>query len=156
MILDRLENYTNYLGEHQALRHAFAHLAQLAANPTPAVGRSETAEDGTYFMVQQYQTKAIQQGFWESHREYIDIHYMVAGHERIGFANRNSLITAEYHPEKDFQAYDEARSVMYNVLDVLPGQFVLFYPEDVHMPGLFGSDGAQEVTKIVFKVKVSK
>lgn len=154
MIIDRLENHCLYLFENSALRLALSNLTKIAAAP-PAVGRYEEGDDRFYYMVQQYDSRPLEKCMWESHLGYIDIQYIVSGHERMGFANKQTLRSAEYFPERDFQSYDTAGSVMYNLLDVLPGQFTIFFPEDAHMPGIFGDEGPAAVTKIVYKVKVS-
>lgn len=155
MILDRLENYPYYHTITAGLEGAFRRLRQIANDP-PAVGRYDEAQGGFYYMVQRYITRPPEHCKWESHRDYIDIQYIVRGQERIGFANAKTLSATGYDPEKDFQGYNDGHSLMYNSLNLLPGQFVVFFPEDAHKPCLTGLDGPAEVTKIVFKVKVSQ
>ena len=100
-------------------------------------------------MVQEYDTKPAAQAKWEAHRKYIDIQYVISGMERMGFANLKTMQVGEYAPERDFQALNGAGSFV----DVFAGAFVIFFPEDGHMPCLC-VDAPEPVRKIVLKVRI--
>jgi biofilm protein TabA len=74
---------------------------------------------------------------------------MVSGQERMGVANLRIMQVGEYVPEKDFQPM----SGIGNYLDVFAGSFVIFFPEDGHMPGLC-VNAPEAVRKVVLKVKI--
>lgn len=121
--------------------------ANLRALPA---GRVDVAGPSIFAMVQDYQTKPIEQGFWESHRRHIDIQYVVAGVERIGHAPIETLqITDPFDDEKDLIKYAGAG----DFVTVREGQFTVFFPHDGHMPGI-RVDGAVAVRKIVVKVAI--
>jgi YhcH/YjgK/YiaL family protein len=147
MIFDTLDQHVRYAGLPHRLPAALNYLLEtdLAALP---VGRVDLDGDNLYVLVQEYTTKPAELGKWEAHRRYIDVQYLVSGQERMGFANLRTLQLGEYLPDKDFQALNGAG----NQVDVFAGSFVIFFPEDGHMPGL--CVGAPEpVKKVVLKVR---
>jgi biofilm protein TabA len=110
--------------------------------------------DGTnvYANVQSYtSTPPTEPLKFEAHRRYIDIHYVIAGKELIGWAHLDKLMTTI--------PYNDAKDVLYGVVspeDVTfvhfaTGQSVILYPTDAHAPGLSWGDPAY-VKKIVLKI----
>ena len=52
-----------------------------------------------------------------------------------------------YNPEKDVQLYNEQPDMYFQLTN---GQFVIFFPEDVHAPMI----GEGDIKKLVIKVKL--
>lgn len=102
-----------------------------------------------FALVNHYFTKSIDESFSESHKKYIDIQFIVSGKERMGFGFIEDFSHESYDPEKDLQKH----AGKLNFVDVEKNQFVIFFPEDVHMPGLI-IDEPEEVIKVVVKVAV--
>jgi YhcH/YjgK/YiaL family protein len=150
MIFDTLEHAARYAGLGHNLAAALNYLQKtdLAALP---VGRTDIDGDALYALVQEYSTKPAELGKWEAHRKYIDIQYMAHGTERMGFANLQTMQLGEFVPEKDFQPMTGVG----NLLDVFAGSFVIFFPEDGHMPGLLVST-PEKIRKVVLKVRVEQ
>lgn len=148
MIFDTLDNLARYDGLGHNLPRALKFLSETNLTTLP-IGRMDIDGENLYVMVQEYATKPAEQGKWEAHRKYIDIQYMVSGTERMGFANLRTMQVGEYTPEKDFQALSGTGSFV----DVFAGSFVIFFPEDGHMPCLC-MDEPQQVRKVVLKVKI--
>jgi YhcH/YjgK/YiaL family protein len=148
MIFDTLENANRYTGLGHYLSAALKYLQEtdLAALP---LGRTDIDGDTLYVLVQDYTTKPVELGKWEAHRKYIDIQYLAGGSERMGFANLRTMQLGEFDPEKDFQPMTGSG----NFVDVFAGSFVIFFPEDGHMPGLLVTV-PEHVRKIVLKVKL--
>jgi len=145
MIIDRIENAALYggLGERIALA-----LASVQAKREPA--RYDMDGEKVYTLVQQYETKPESLGKWEAHRKHIDVQYVAAGIERIGWANINRLKLSEpYDDSKDVAFYQGDGDFM----TVPAGWFVILFPEDAHMPGI-AVDARAPVTKVVVKVRV--
>ena len=148
MIFDMLSNSNLYAGIAPRLKTAFDYLnnTDLAALP---VGRINLDGDHIYVLVQEYLTKRLDQGFWESHRRYLDLQYMHSGCERIDFALLETMKLGEYAEDRDFQAMTGTGSP----LNLVAGSFAVFFPQDAHMPGL--ACGMQlQVKKIVVKCEV--
>lgn len=113
-------------------------------------GRTDLSED-VFANFAEYTTKDIEESVYESHKEYIDIQYIVSGQEYIA-VNKNiaSLtITKAYDKEKDYMnyAYDGSKMLLAN-----NHRFFIFFPSDVHMPCVKVTENAN-VKKLVIKVK---
>jgi YhcH/YjgK/YiaL family protein len=148
MIIDRIANAHLYYTVHARFQQAFDHIHQMDVNAIP-VGRYEIDDEKMFALVQGYNTKLKDQGFWEAHRRYIDLQYIVQGAEGLGYANITRLQQGEYDTTRDFlPLYGDGDSV------TLPsGSFVLLMPEDAHMPGMALGSPAP-VRKIVVKIAV--
>ncbi len=145
--MDQLGRYKN-LGKNIAAAVDYLLNTELASLP---VGRVEIDGERLYALVQEYTTKPADQGVWEAHRRYIDIQYVQRGQERMGFASLGKMQLDAYVPEKDFQPMTGSGSIV----DVFEGAFVIFFPEDAHMPGL-SVNAPEPVRKIVLKVRVEE
>jgi YhcH/YjgK/YiaL family protein len=148
MIFDTLDNHARYAGLGHNLPAALKFLLENDLTSLP-IGRTDIDGDNLYALVQEYATKPAEQGLWEVHRKYIDVQYMVSGTERMGFANLRTMQLGEYVPEKDFQPMRGTGSSV----DVFAGAFVIFFPNDAHMPGL-QTDQPETIRKVVLKVKI--
>ncbi len=143
MIIDQLRNiqsgfYPNLLspqgpnaGLAARLQAGFQYL-QTADLANTAPGRVEIDGDNVFALVQEYNTKPKEKGFWEAHRKYIDIQYVVSGSEHMGYANLSQLDAGDYDEAKDFLPLHGNGTFI-----LLPaGMFTLFFPQDGHMPGM--------------------
>lgn len=117
------------------------------------VGKYEL-EGGAYVSVQEYTTKARSEAKYEAHKKFIDIQLILSGRELIAVTPIEKMeIKDEYNETKDvmfFQHNDECTDY---VLEA--GDFLILYPQDVHMPGVCVNERSL-VRKIVVKVPVSK
>ena len=160
MIIDRLSNvhagfYPNLLstqgkapGLAARLQAAFDYLQQTDLENT-APGKVEIDGDRVFALVQEYQSKPSSQGFWESHRKYLDVQYVVSGVEQMGYANLSQLTLGEYDAEKDALIHQGSGSFV-----LLPaGMFAIMMPDDGHMPGI-AVENPHPVKKVVVKVAV--
>jgi YhcH/YjgK/YiaL family protein len=120
-----------------------------------APGSSEKIElaDGTFAIEQVYFTKPRPEGFFESHRKYIDVQIVVAGEELMEVEDISRLaVSHDYDAERDLIKYAETSAA--SRLAMRAGDIALFYPSDGHMPSLqLGSPVL--VHKTVVKVPVS-
>lgn len=107
---------------------------------------------GAFALEQAYRPKARPEGFFESHRKYIDVQVIVAGEELMEVEDISRLTVAEpYHDERDLIKY--ADTPMASVLHMRAGDGAVFFPEDGHMPSLRWR-GEGLVRKVVVKVPV--
>ena len=105
---------------------------------------------GIYYMVQEIQTRPEEGAFFEAHRKYIDIQFVISGDELHGYAPLSSLKTQDaYDQEKDVAFYHGTGSVF----SLSPGSFAIYFPNDAHKPNLM-IDKPVPVKKIVVKVPV--
>lgn len=146
MIIDQLSNVLLYFPLNNRLEKAFRYLQETHIASLPP-GRYEIAGPEIYVTVQEFCTKPMEQGFWEAHRKYIDIHCVLEGVERIGYANIDCLRPGKYDEEKDLGVF-EGEGAFYTLV---PGSFVVMMPQDAHMPGIALKD-PQPIKKLVVKI----
>ena len=146
MIIDQLANARCYFGLGARYAEAFGYLLRTDFGSL-APGRYEIDGADVFALVQAYDTKPRAQGFWEAHRRYSDIQYVVSGVEQMGFASLAHLQAGDYDAAKDFVPAQGA----VEVVTVRAGSFALFMPQDAHIPGL-SLDAPQAVKKVVVKV----
>lgn len=105
---------------------------------------------GNKILVQQGTTKAAATSLAEAHREYLDIQYVVKGHEYAGWAPLSEMqLEGEFDTAKDKGKY--SGNFVFTRIDA--GKCYVVYPEDGHMPGVH-LDTPSEYTKLVIKLKV--
>lgn len=124
MIIDRVEYASEYAKQ---LPHLADALAFIKENPNPGEGKHPF--EGGFLMHQSGMTKALADGDYEAHREYIDVQILIDGREFMLW-NRleNMKETAAYDAVKDKHAIAGEGSI----LELTPGMFVVFYPSDAH------------------------
>lgn len=119
-----------------------AKLEQIAPGKYPIDG------DNAFAIVTEGPDKELGQTAWESHRNYIDLHYVIKGKEKIGGAPvANATVTKAYDPAKDAANY----TVDGTFYIATPGTFFLFFPSDAHRPGIKVDD--TPVKKLVIKIR---
>jgi biofilm protein TabA len=145
MILARLEQAERYLALHQDFAAAFAFLREGAIGDQPP-GRIEIGR-GMYAVVSQSPARPRSEALLEAHRKYIDIQYVIAGIEEIGWKSRSGCQRprGDYDAERDIEFFGDTPE---SYLTVRCGQFTIFFPDDAHAPLI----GTGKVHKIVIKV----
>ena len=85
----------------------------------------------------------------ELHRDYIDIQILLEGKERMGWKAFDDLQeeVQPYDKEKDCALYADRPTTF---VDLVPGQFTIFFPEDPHAPII----GEGKVRKLIAKVRI--
>lgn len=105
--------------------------------------------ENVYAMVSDGATKDFDKSAWESHKNYIDLHYVIKGKEKIGVAPvASAKVIVPYDSAKDIANYT-AEGKFY---EAVPGEFFLFFPTDAHRPGI-KTDGVDSDKKLVIKIK---
>jgi YhcH/YjgK/YiaL family protein len=150
MVLDRLEDSAIYRGTHQHFGVAFDFLRRGDLSSL-APGRVPLDGDKIYALVQEYQSKPVEQIAWEAHRRYIDIQYLISGQENIGYGSISQFTVVREEPERDLLALAGSGQL----LQLQSGQFAIFWPHDAHAPALAGN-AAGLVKKVVVKVLVKE
>ena len=148
MIYDHLSNATKYTNLHPLFEKAFQYLTKNDFS-TFKPGKYQIEQDSIFVLVNNYFSKGIDESFAESHKKYIDIQLVISGKERMGFGLIDNFTHELYDSEKDLQKH----TGKLNFLDVEKNQFVIFFPNDIHMPGI-QIEHPEEVLKVVMKVAV--
>lgn len=119
-----------------------------------SVGETQRIElaGGAFALEQVYQSKAREKVFFESHRKYIDVQVVFEGEEWIEVMDlHHGTAQQPYDPKRDLLVYGDASG---SRLRMRTGDAAVFFPADVHMPGLCGSSGPALIRKTVIKIPV--
>lgn len=118
----------------------------------PAPGKIEMDGDRMYANVMQFDAKSMDEQVAEKHERYVDVHYLFEGEETIGwFPQQGGLEpTQAYDSDADYMLYAPADEEV--LLKLTPGMFAVFYPHDIHRPGM--GEPQTKIKKAVVKVRV--
>lgn len=112
-------------------------------------------EDMLYAMVQEYSPCDLASSKVEIHRRYIDIHVPLAGSETIYYCPTEKLeLIKDFTPQSDDLLY-KTNPALATKITVNKGGFVVFFPNEGHIPGIKNADSLECNRKIVFKVDAS-
>ncbi len=149
MILGNLQQSARIEALHPAFKQAFDYIKSHDLLNTPP-GRIELDGDNLFINNSLVETpKAQDEQVLEAHRQYLDIHVLLEGQERVGWKAIEdcAAATKEYDQTEDYMLFAEPATTY---IDMLPGQFLIVYPEDAHAPII--SD--KPIRKLVIKVKL--
>jgi len=148
MITDHLANGLCYAAIDARLARAIEYL-QRADLAGLADGRHDIDGDAVYALVQRYASKRPDEGRWEAHQRYADVQIVVSGEERMGYGPIARFTRGTYDPEKDVEFLTGDA----DFLRLGPGDFIVLWPGEVHMPGMAVAEPVP-VKKIVVKVRM--
>ncbi len=142
--------YANKAGWDKAFE--FLQRPDLATLPP---GKYPLDGDNVYATVSDDPLKELSQSNWEDHHNYIDLHYVIDGKEKIGatlFTNVKDNVVTPFDETKDigYYKYDSG-----NYYTATPNNFFLFFPAEAHRPHL-KLDSYDKAKKVVIKIKVVK
>ena len=147
MIIDALVNSKKYENLHKDFKLVFEYIKTHDLTQMEC-GRHEIRGNEVFFNLQEYETKPSQK--LEAHKKYIDIQVVITGEEYMGYTNFDNTTISE--------AYDSEKDVMFlsGNVDKLKADnktFLIFYPQDAHMPALSIKENTK-VKKAIFKISV--
>ncbi len=138
------------LGRYAPIIPGLAEAVEVCSSLTDFTPRTIPLSGGNRILVQQSTTKDAATQLIETHRNYLDIQYIVEGEETMGWAPTSTLTPAEpYNETKDKQMYSGHVDFMH----IGQGYCYVVWPEDAHMPGVH-LDTPASYKKLVLKLKV--
>ncbi|MCD7879053.1 MAG: YhcH/YjgK/YiaL family protein [Candidatus Gastranaerophilales bacterium] len=147
MIIDVLSESDKYILLNKEFKFVFDYIKQNDLKNMEC-GIHELKGKEIYFNLQEYKTKPIQK--LEAHKKYIDIQVVITGEEYMGYTNiSNTSIIEEYNEEKDVMFLSGTP----DKIKTDNKSFLIFYPEDAHMPALSIKE-PQNVKKAIFKILI--
>jgi biofilm protein TabA len=148
IINSKLQHAERYFNMHPEFEKAFAFLRQDNLAKLPA-GRHEIDGDRLFCIISEGPGRSRAEAKLEAHRKYIDIQYVIAGTDEMGWKPTADckIIDTEYDADKDIMFFKDRPDSWTNVP---AGSFVIFFPQDAHAPLV--SEG--EIHKAVLKVAV--
>ena len=148
MIVDNLTNATRYYTLHPLFEKAFHHIEKLDMESLED-GTTELVENRLKVAVVSTSMKPAADAKLETHEKFIDIQLPVTKAETFGWKSLSNLEESEtgYDAQNDIEFFRDTPTAY---VTLLPGEFVIFFPEDAHAP-LVG-EGATK--KIIIKIAV--
>ncbi|MCK5567856.1 MAG: YhcH/YjgK/YiaL family protein [Actinomycetia bacterium] len=117
-------------------------------------GVYKTDTEDFYYILSTYNTSAsIEEKPAEAHRKYIDLQYILYGEEKIGYADyRNPKMSLkEYDGGNDVELFSRIEDESFFILK--KDMYCIFFPEDIHRPGLTNRE-TRSIRKIIFKIAI--
>ena len=153
MIIAKRKNAADYRGLHPMLDKALEHLTDgfLATVGTDTVYIDEKK---LYATLNLFETQPDDKLFFEAHKDYLDIHVVIEGEERMDIAETSTLTPDETasKPENDFYAFTDKAPAHQSII-LRHGDFLVAFPQDAHrVKGQVS--GPSDVRKVVFKIKL--
>lgn len=140
MILDKIENLQRY---DQRLQF----ITEILKNRGYVKGKFDITESLQFGIGIEYTTKNSEQGLWEAHRRYLDIHVILEGEELVEIADISNMTSTKDY-EDDYELFSGAKDFS---VSLVPGDFLVLFPNEVHKTGVKITD-TTAVKKIVFKL----
>ena len=152
MIYDEFDNISLYCKKDDALYTAimFAKIFDLSQPD----GEYEVEGRDIFAKVQSYSTQEAEKRTFEAHRDYYDVQVMRIGSERQdAYVGREADLEplTEYNDEND--TIKLKSPTVFSSIIVSPGEFVVYYPQDIHRPNCC-VDVPANVRKICMKVRI--
>ena len=150
MIIDSVKNAERYFENHPLFEKAFKYILTTDLSNVPD-GKGEIGEGlRTILATGSGKTAEASLAKFECHNKNIDIQVCLSGMETIGWKPRTDCVRPNggYNEEKDVQLFHDSADTFFQLQ---PGQFAIFFPEDVHAPMI----GEGEIRKLVVKVAVN-
>ncbi len=134
MIVDWVENLPKYYAHLPGLEAAMRFIAE-----HPDWNGERREFDGGYAVCQQGETKPLDEGTFEAHIKYIDVQIIRESAAWYTLWNRVQDLeeAIPYNAEKDCARYGGEGPL----LELRPGMFAVFYPEDAHKADRFLKGG---------------
>lgn len=106
--------------------------------------------DELFVNIVEYETTTPENRFWEAHRQYLDLHFMLRGPEQIDVNFIDNMVQKEFVEKDDFLPL-EGEPNSHVVLNA--GDFLLCYPADAHRTAVQVGAPAT-IKKAIFKIRI--
>jgi len=118
-------------------------------------GKHEVLGNRVFAIVQEYNSKPLEEGRFEAHKKYIDIQYIIKGEEQIGVGYvGNFTEETDYDEEKDIVFLTQKPNTKSEFIKLKQQEFVILTQHDAHMPSISINE-TKPVRKVVVKVLAS-
>ena len=148
MVIDSIKNSQRYSAIHHDLEKVFDFLTSLDAGVTPGIyyvdGRIRVSLGA-------YMTKPVDECKFENHKKFIDVQYVVAGHEAIDVTSVGLNVIEDKLDESDYALYEPGTD--YDRVSLKAREFAVIFPGEKHRPSVAVGDPCY-VVKAVAKLEI--
>lgn len=148
MILTSVKALPRYANIHPNLKTAIDFL-QSTDLASLSGDKIEVDGDKVFIKLANTQLLTPEEAKFEAHNKYLDIQIPLSASESFGWGNRDELKEpkGEFDEKKDLLFFADKPTTY---IKVLPGECVIFFPEDAHAPLV----GEGSIRKVIVKVAV--
>ena len=119
------------------------------------LGKHPIDGDDVFALISEYDSKLLSQGKLETHRVYADVQMVIEGEEWMFSRAEAGLETSvPYNADNDID-FRVGDSKGCDAIHMLPGQVVVLFPSDAHMPGISVDEQPKHIHKLVMKVRMT-
>lgn len=149
MIFGNIKQLSEYEFLSERLKACFEYARQnQLADYEP--GKHIIDGDALFVNIVEYKTTTKENRFWEAHREYLDVHLMLAGREQINLNFIDNMKQKEFVPADDFLPLEGTAN---SHVVLTEGDFLICCPNDGHMTAI-QAEQPETIKKAIFKVKI--
>lgn len=149
MIFDKIKNLEHYGAVHRHIIDVVRFINEETCSGCED-GTYGINNEGAFVTIETYETKDAAECCIECHDSYIDVQVMIDGVERAGVCHRAACSELDHDPGRDFRKLEGA----VDFLTLRAGSFMIFFPDDGHMPKVRLGPSPETVRKAVFKLPV--
>lgn len=148
MIVDSISNYQKYVSLHKGFEKAFSFLRELREDASE--GTTMLEEDNMWANIIEISYVPESDNIFEAHRNFLDIHYILSGEEKFGYANCDHLNTVER-----YNAIDDIELLEGEINEILlkKGDFMITFPEDAHIAD-YQKVNDNTLKRVVVKIRI--
>lgn len=149
MIFGNIKNLTEYDFFSKAIKECFKY-AQTHDLKSYDKGSHEIDGERLFVNIVEYTTTTADERFWEAHKNYLDVHFMLDGTEQIDLNFIQNMQLKEFVPKDDFLPMDGEKNssvILHN------DDFLICYPADAHRTAV-AVNKPETIKKAIFKVKI--
>lgn len=150
MIHTTITNCLRYTSVHPLFEDAFKLLGKMKATPFTA-GKQAICGENLYSVGLEYDTKDPEDVVFEAHKKYIDVMLILEGQEEIGYLPMEQVDEVEKPYDESIDAQLTPVCTDASWIRAIPGDVIIFFPEDFHAPGANCGE-ASHIKKIIMKV----
>lgn len=146
------ENETNFINEilSDRLEKAIEYISLLNFSEL-TTGKYEI-DEGFFYNVQEYEAFDENESVYESHKQYIDIQWMVEGYEKLFITDiKNLTVSVPYDADRDVINYKSSNNMSGMLLS--KGSCAVLFPNDAHRAGRVNGQKCM-IKKVVGKLKI--
>ncbi len=152
MIYDSAKNIAQYSALNADLESVVRAALDYAGKHFSA-GRVAVDGERVYLNLASYQTHDASSAAAEAHKAYVDVMVMLDGVETVYVQHAEQLkeITQPYNSDTDAllgKLSEQATAVI-----LRPGDFLILFPQDAHMPGCHAHEPSS-VKKVIGKIRI--
>ncbi len=148
MIYTKMKDIESYRGIHENLDKAIYFIMNCDLT-TLIIGRNEIFKEDVFINRFNYQTLPIEDASFEAHENYLDIHLLLSGKERICISDMDNMKIKGRDVANDSI---DCEGFIEQQINMEPGDVLIAFPMDAHMVKV-ESSGSCTVEKAVVKVR---